>query len=913
MASREFEVRPPRGGIVSFQTGGAPAAPRIGATNFEGIQRSLQAFTEQAEQRRVAEGTRVAEERAIREQSELGTAQLAEPEREWGEAYQNAFQEKARAIYEQKLKTDVFRTTNELRRQHMMDPDGFSNSLQAYRESTVQTVEQTDPTFAQSVGTYIDQVGFEVAEQINTDVFKNDLESQSLEAENAILEELSAGEDYLLNSPNEQNLQEATASAYESIAQLDEVTAVSPRQQEKLRRSVNERYAYAYSRGRANQAIADEDYAGAQVVIDELRAGKLFDDNRQGEALANSIERDLNAATNERNSALDAGLQRYRDQTDAVSESVSAGNEYTDDQQALIDRAITFADSYDPAAAEELRRTRRSLQFQNEFRSEVNMATPGELSLVEQTITSPEGILSLDEETRRSVQNMIDQRRDYFADAQAKQDWTKFGDPEVAEVAPGEIMNTPDGQFDIFMGMMDNSRRRAAANSGQPVQAVPYWTQEQREGWVDVMRNAPDSDTARRAFTRYIAPYQRSGNMIAGARNLAQMDAEIGGAMLMSAHLMDPSARDSATFINMATQGLATEGVERFSTADLSSGAQASLRAIAGGDGTLYGAALRGLQAVAIGAEATMGVDAVEYAEEQLRGVEITGLSNGFEVPTRLLGDGPREQELSRATLNQFFADVPENYAADRLRPEPIDNRRFRFVDVQTNTVFRDADGKAIEASIEEEEFVEAKDRDAETIQRQREQNDERMMNALQLADSDRNFFQTIGGRAGLSEDQSKALFTAISLSPAKSIERLPDGIVPEAQPRSRPVDSEETEFARSRPGAGAPRTAVEPSEYALRGLRLIDQEQAEVRSPQEMREGTGLGFINRQSELRAGTITFYADMLEKFDNDTKKALAAVAAGEAEVNDAIEIGGDEWLDSMGDDIKAFVRRGLPNG
>lgn len=913
MARREYETRPPRGGIVSFQAGAAPRAPQVRGTNFEGIQRSLQAFTEQAETRRIAEGTRVAEERAIQEQSELGTGRLARPEQEWGQAYQDAFTEKARTVYEQKLKTDVFRTTNELRRKHMMDPDGFTSSLNSYRESTVQTVQETDPTFAATVGTYIDEVGSRVAERINTNVFKNDLENQSIEAENAILDELSAGEDFLLEDPRDENFQEVTASAYESIAQLDEVAAVSPKQQEQLRRSVNERYAFAYSRGRANQAIADEDYAGVQQVIDELRAGELFDDNRKGEALANSIERDLGAAVNERNSALTAGLDRQREQVEAIAESVGAGNEYTEDQQAVIDQAITFADSFDPVAAEELRMTRRSLRFENEVRPEINRATPGELSTLEQTITSPEGILTIDASTRRNVENMIEDRRSYFADAQEKQDWTKFGDPEVAEVSPGEIMNTPDAQYDSFMGMMDNSRRRAAANSGQPVQAVPYWTQDQREGWVDIIRGAPDSDTARRAFTRYMEPYRREGRMIAGARNLAQMDPEVGGAMLMSAHLMDATGRDSATFVNMAMQGLAAEGVERFSTADLSSGAQASLRAVAGGDGSLYGAALRGLQAVAIGAESTMGVDPVEYAEEQLRGIEITGLSNGIEVPTQLLGDGPRQQALARDTLNSFYADVPEGYDAQRLRPEPIDGGRFRFVDLQTNTVFRDVDGNPIEASIDDEEFVAAQDRDTAAVEEQVSQSEQRMMNALELDDSDRNFFRTIGSRAGMTEEQSKALFTAISLSPAKSIERLPDGIVPEAQPRTQAAEPDDSEFARSRPGAGAPRQNVQPSEYALRGLELIDQERSQVRSPQEMREGTGLGFLNRQSELRAGTITFYADMIDKFDGDTKKALAAVAAGEAEVNDAIEIGGGEWVKQLPSDVQTFIRRGLPNG
>ena len=222
-------------------------------------------------------------------------------------------------------------------------------------------------------------------------------------------------------------------------------------------------------------------------------------------------------------------------------------------------------------------------------------------------------------------------------------------------------------------------------------------------------------------------------------------------------------------------------------------------------------------------------------------------------------------------------------------------------MDVANGTLLRPmGSDEAITLTIGEEQFEAAVEADEQQRREQMEEMKARQENALQLKDSERTAFTLVGRDLGVSDEQTNALFRAVSLSPATSISRLPDGVVPETLPETV--------------GQGRGVRIENTSVYSERAEQALSSVRGRVLSREEMVDSdSSIGFLSRKSEQRLGTLAFYEEMLGAFGNDTQKALAAVAAGRDEVEFAVEEFGDTWLDEMPDEIQMFVNRGLPDG
>ena len=911
MAIREYKAGQVGGAVSSFQTGAAPSAPRIAGADFGQIQQALSRFARTTAEKRQQEAERRAEEQATVAQQEMGAAGLAQADEDWSQRYRDAFDAQAKAVYDQKLKTDALSTANRLLRQNPDNAEGFRQAFEEYQNATVETIEQDDPSYAYSVGDGLAEIGQRFYEQAANAEFKRRQEQNRVDALSQIREQDNALTDTLLNNPTEENFESVKGQAYESIEAMDNAALLSPAELENERSAVNDRYARAYVRGLANQALEQQDYEGLQFIDDQLRKGRWFDDNAVGERLANSIAQDAGALRRERNAIRQQGVSRATEYAEASLSAVLSGNALDEQEAENFERAVNVmelnGDEDDVALARELVSSRAVLE--NVMPQIQNMG-PNQLASELDMITSAEGRQSFTSTTITAMENAIRDRQELLADAASNDDYAMFGQAEVVNSTFGDFVDR--GARATGTALAQN-RRIAASNSGQSVQSTKPWTQQQVTQAVDYLgttMNQGRTQEFREGLNTFLAPYSATGDSYAGLRLLTNQDPEIGGAALVGTVMSSVSGRPEAEFVQLATQGAAAGGdTEKLRAADLSDNSMAVLQALSGSNGNTYSSLMQTVINMGAGLQVRdpqnyNNADAQrQEIENLLSQVEITELNNGQSLLSEQLGRGANERAAAAAEINDFLEDdtLADFVNVENLRPVPIGDRQYRFIDVSNGTLLRpQGSSEAITLTVGGEQFEAAVEADEEQMQQQREELVARQENALRLKDSERTAFALVGRDLGVSDEQTNALFRAVSLSPATAIARLPDGVVPETMPETV--------------GQGRGTRIENSSVYNERAQEALSSVRGRVLSREEMMDPeASLGFLSRKSEQRLGTLAFYEEMLGAFGNDTQKALAAVAAGRDEVEFAVGEFGNDWLSQMPDEVQMFVSRGLPDG
>jgi len=911
MAIREYRAGQVGGSVSSFQTGAAPSAPRIAGADFGQIQQALARFNQSVAEKNQQEAEQRAKEQAVAAQQEMGASGLAQPDEEWSQRYRDAFENQAKAVYDQKLKTDALSTANRLLRENPNNAEGFRRAFETYQNATVESIEQDDPTYAYSVGDGLAEIGQRFYEQAADGEFKRRQEQNRVDALSQIREQDNALTDTLLNNPTEENFESVKAQAYESIEAMDNAALLSPAELENERSAVNDRYARAYVRGLANKALAEQDYEGLQFITDKLREGRWFDDNVAGERLANSISQDAGAMGRERNAIRQQGVARATEYAEASVDAVLSGNTLNEQEAENFERAINVmeldGDADDVALARELVGSRAVLE---NVLPEIRNMGPNQLASELDMITSAEGRQSFTSSTISAMETAIRDRQELLAEASANNDYAMYGESEVVNTTFADFV---EQGVEATGATLAQNRRVAAANSGQSVQSTKPWTQQQVTQAVDYLSTSMNQGRVqefREGLNTFLAPYAATGDSYAGLRLLTNQDPEIGGAALVGAALSSVSGRPEAEFVQLATQGAAAgSSTEKLRPADLSDRSMAVLQALSGSNGNTYSSLMKTVISMGSGLQVRdpqtySNADAQRREIENLLGqVEITELSNGQTLVSEQLGRGTNERAAAVAEINAFLEDdtLSDFVNVDNLRPIPIGDRQYRFMDVANGTLLRPVGSdEAITLTIGAEQFEAAIEADEQQLQQQMDEMKARQENALQLKDAERTAFNLVGRDLGVSDEQTNALFRAVSLSPATSISRLPDGVVPETLPETV--------------GQGRGVRIENTSVYAERAQQALSSVRGRVLSRQEMMDSdSSIGFLSRKSEQRLGTLAFYEEMLGAFGNDTQKALAAVAAGRDEVEFAVEEFGDTWLDEMPDEIQMFVNKGLPDG
>jgi len=911
MAIREYRTNQIGGRITSFNTGSTPAIQAPRAADFSQIQAALSQFNQRALEKRQAEGLAAAEEQALQAQSELGVAGLAEPDQDWGQRYQDAYEAQAKTVYDKRLKTDALQQANQFLREHPDDPEQFAQKFNSYSQGVVESLEDADPAFADSVSNAMLEINTRFAQEAATAQFKREQEQNRVDALSALNEEQNLLADTLLQNPSEETRQEAMAQSYASIEDLDNANFLSPAELETARSQVNDFYAQSFVRGRANQAIENNDFEEVQFLTDQLRKGKYFDDNTKGEALASQIETDVRAAQKGQGAVRQRGVEIATERGEAFLTSVQTGREPTLEEQERFEADVEFmllnGDAEDQQLAQELVASRAVVE---EVLPDINTMGPAELDAVSNRLNSPGSVLNLDNSTRTLATQAIKARKDLLASANSKGDYAALGDPAIAKKAFGDFV----GQSSQGIAFeLNRSQRIASSNSGVAVQTVPPWTDEQVSQAVTYLGSAFESGRTqeyRDGLETFLAPYKASGDTFAGYRLLLNKDETLGGSALIGAALLDPSGRSAANATQLAVQGAAVTGQgQKMRPEDLNNDTRTLLRALSASNGQSYSALTGTLINIGAGLTATNPEQypdresQIAYVNDLVSQVSTIRMDNGQPLLAEQLGAGEQQQQAAAAVINDFLKQdyIQDLTDVDNLRPVPIGNGQFRFFDVGTGTLLRpENSNEAVTVTVGGEEYERAIEADQEVLDNQNERLKARRENALQLKSSERVSFNLVGQEIGLGEEESLALYRAISLSPATSIARMPDGIAPETLPKTV--------------GQGRGTRIVETSDFAERADQALEQvktQQAET--PQADRGALLPRSLGSKNQSRLATLVFYSDLLGEYNGNKQKALAAVAAGKSEVEFAVDAGGEEWLDEMPEEVQVFVNRGLPNG
>ena len=924
MASRDpFEARDVGGGPVSFQTGAAPAPQPHQGLDFSGIQRALQGFTQQAAQRRQEEGLARAEELAAEQQRELGAEGIAAPDPDWSRAYQQAFQRRSRALYEQQVRTDASKTANELHRAHQFDPDGFQAAWDEYTQRTVESAADTDAEAAAGIEVYLQNAGNEVANRLNNQVFERGLEQEQVQATTALQEQVADMSNLLLRDPNEEQLAEFSAEALDGLARLDAENLLSPRQVARLGEEIDVTLNQNYVRGVAQQALDDEDYDRVQLLVDNLQRGEYFADNNTALQMASEVSRGLGAQIDERNSIVRKGAELKLDRLDSGLNLVLEGESFTGLREGmgedLVDVVSTFEALGDVDAANDAKAVYQAAAQLDRVRSQVANYSLGEIRATINSYKTQEAEQTVPSRARNEILRLLEKEEARFVDAKEKGDLAGMGAGAFSSTTFSDFMRMSPQEISM---QIQQNKDRASANTGVPTQHVMPYTQEQVRQAADAMDDAGSIEEFRDALNTFMVPYRETGLTQAGVEMLSSADRELGATVRAALVLESASGRDMATLVNFAFAGRQGGDPPPFSSSDLSDDLREKIDAMTGSRGVESLALINVFQDIAAG-EALTDSDArldsrrqVRQLEEFFSNLDITTLPNGMPMLSSQLGDTDRVFGENIAAINEVLNDptISEFLDVESLRPIPVGPGRFHFFDRRTGTIARQDDGTPLAAQVEEDTFSEAVRIDNEKIEEERQASLEFSLGVLNLAESERNTFLDAAPELGVGTEDARGLFRALSASPAKSRARLPNGIVPEAQPetgetpRGTRIVSESRyadDIERAVQALGerpTPNVAAQEL-FGHEGMALPPVAEA-MRRPVSM---------SQSARGRLGTLAFYGDMLRHFGGDRKKALAAVAAGQQEIEDAIDAAGDAWLQQVPEDIEAFVHKGSLDG
>ena len=924
MASRDpFEARDVGGGPVSFQTGAAPAPQPHQGLDFSGIQRALQGFTQQAAQRRQEEGVARAEELAAEQQRELGAEGIAAPDPDWSRAYQQAFQRRSRALYEQQVRTDAAKTANELHRAHQFDPDGFQAAWEEYTQRTVESAADTDAEAAAGIEVYLQNAGNEVANRLNNQVFERDLETEQVEAVSGIQAQVADMSNILLQNPNEEMLAKFSAEAHDGLARLDAEHLIPPKAKARLAEEIDVTLNQNYVRGVAQQALEDDDFDRVQLLVDNLQSGEYFADNNVALQMASEVSRRLGARLDERNSIIRKGAENRQDRMDAILDTVVDGGHlqpFLEQLEKDLEYTVGTLEALgDKRAANEARATFQAAVALDRVRSHVGTATHDEIAALINYYNSPERRREVPSKARREIVRLLEKEHDRFVVAKENSDVAALGSRPFSDTRFPDFMQMSPQE--ISMQIRQNADR-VSANTGLPQQQIPPYTQNQIKQAADAMNDAGSVEEFRAALNTFMVPYREMGLTQAGVEMLSSEDRELGATISAALVLESASGRDMATLVNFAFDGRQDDSVPSFNVTDLSDDLREKIDAMAASRGVQSTALINVFKDIASG-EARIKPERrldsrgqVAQLEEFFSNLEITTLSNGMPMLSEQIGDTEMVFRENVSAINEVLNDpvVSQFFDTESFRPIPVGPGRFHFFDRRTGTIVRQDDGSPLAAQVEEDTFSEAVRTDQAEIAQREEEAIAYSLGLLDLAESERNTFLDAAPELGVGSVDARALFRALTASPAKSRARLRNGVVPEAMPETEP----------------SPRgtRVVRESRYAddiERAVQVLGERPTPNVAAQELFEHDGMPLppvaeairrpvsMSQSASGRLGTLAFFGEMLEHFGGDRKKALAAVAAGQQEIEDAIDAAGDAWLQQVPEDIEAFVHKGSLDG
>ena len=929
----------PRFGTQPATGIGLPGAPALQAPrplDFSGVSQVLQGWQREARDRARQRQAEEAAQRGAQAQLEAGGEGIVETPEDVRKRHEiQAFEAQTQAVYNQQVRTAALRRASELQLEYQNNPAAFETAWEEYTNETIDAVAETNAVLAAEISGYLADVGNRGTVSLMQSQHADNLERQKAEITANLNDATASAANTVLNNPTAQVSEEQLSDLTLQAKELADQGILSGAEANRFIAGVEQVIAQNYVTGRANQAFADGDFDAVQLLVDELRTGVYFDDNNEGNRLADRFERQAGVRLKERNGVVLEHEREQLEQMTAIIQSIverggTASNEQLETIDELYEQLSVGISGDNRVAATQLRQGAHLLKEFNENLDEMSMA---DFASLEFLMTSSDVITSaLPDASRRLIIDSARTNRERIADA-----FSLNGDPARggrASIADAGLGETPAED------LVENAQL-IAQRSGDPSNLVAFHTRERIQQTADAIRGSNGSIKAiEDTLEEFLAPYKLTGSEATGLRHLGQTDSELGGiAALAFAMSGDTGVSSAAMFMNSAVQGLSIEDGPTVRLDELSRDSRRKIEALSETNGENFTMIRQGLQAYARGQfvvepDRTRGgreVNAPNVINDVLENVETVTFSNGISVVARELGGGQTERDLAKEAIEGVLSDpdIMGMFGGEHLRPVPVGNGRYAFRRKDSGVFLRkDPDDKTsalLNANVGEEEVLGAQEVDDQIHEQNALDAQRTADNALMLAEQPHTQFREAGQLLGMQTGDVEGFFRALSLSPARSLYRLPNGIAPEI------LSLAEEQTSMLAPGAFASPEQFRTPEMET-ALELIEQMQESVlerslqtanlletplrgpgveqrRVAQEQMQLT-LGSFTMKDNGRLATLVLFNNHLQDFGGDRAKALAAIAAGRTEVDDAIEIGGEDWLSIMDEEAQAFVAKGM---
>ena len=314
--------------------------------NFEAIQQGIAGWQQRVQRREEEKAMRAQQEAAIVRQHELGAQRVSQADPELAYRFQQAYQETAREVYQQKLSVEAQRTRGRLAMEHRNDPEGFRKAWKEYTDTTYEALRQQDPAFASQIHQTITDEGEGTALKLEQNKFARDHAMQAAEVQSLIRERAIEQGNELRQDPSEETYYGSIESIHMVIDDQVDKGMIDIDTGEKLKEQYHEQLTTDYVWGEFYQSMGTGDVERTQELIEDLQYGRIYRDNEQGRRVSENMAQRLQAELDAQGQEVEDQFNFYKDQLGRfnwMAQEGRLGSEDMDRVEQTAHKAVQFA------------------------------------------------------------------------------------------------------------------------------------------------------------------------------------------------------------------------------------------------------------------------------------------------------------------------------------------------------------------------------------------------------------------------------------------------------------------------------------------------------------------------------------------------------------------------------------------
>jgi hypothetical protein len=882
MTRREYTETPSSGAVVSFQTGGAPAAPNVPGVDFGGIRQSLNSWAQEASRKRQLAAQQRAQEQAITAQQELGAGELAEPDAEWDLQYQEAFQAAAAEVFVQNLEIDSTRVDNELRQEYFNNPQGYLSARQAYVDETLSGLQEQSVELHQIAKNSLDKQTGNSFSRLSEIAFQNEIQQNKDQAKlNFDLSVTQATQELLEpGADREMLVAERSGDLYAQLARDLDLGLITKSTYDKSLAAVDDTLYFASVRGDVQDALEQRNFGVVDGYIDDLERGVGVTLNLDA---ARSLANEIRVNANRVRSGTDSQTQTMLNNAKTEASILLSGgepNEFAGSMRALQTMAMQSGDPAQMAAAQNILTDYEAATWVQQ-----DLMTAG-VEQLEEDVLAFASDPNLSESWRSSIVQKGNERIEEIRAAQGDPQAVRDLFPTLSYEDAARIGNVDPSIMPTYSTAQLEQQIPDAIARGNLYETLEELRINSRMGGNDlaatiIRSDALSEDEKGAAFTAVKLQQNGAMNLAAQAANLTgTMNQEQMAQFRKIYERSEEMAEliDAHSYYDPTSRALMQRGMALIAAGRLAETGQKSLS----DDG--YAAI-----AEQVVREFSSSADLVEIAGRNYPLMDFQMPGEGpiaARERAKILGEGIQEQLEAQGMSSIGIIIQPTENGGVEIFPNFGSSMRLLSPDGDTEWTFDEVaernDRARLDAASQEDRIIE-------------ERNDPRWAESLNDRDPERYTAATISAvNARISEVSGR---TGVEEPLLRAIVAASDRMTP-AQRSTRDIPADRDPVRGARP--------TSEHRYLQTGLRTgaiaVRDALPNIYVFEEGIDGGDASFLQQGHWIRRTS--------EMFDNDPQKILAAYWSGRSAVEELVEEYGENWFDAATPSMKNFVRSGI---